>query len=139
VLPIGFVQSPLLASLVLIKSPVHEAIERAKDKGVVVSVYLDDFIGSHNDANVLTAAYDDIRQTCRSCGLIPNPRKLIPPNMAIEAFNCDLEHGAAILKQSRIDEYYAKVNRTPLGDLSFEQYKQRVERANFISKASSVN
>ena len=113
------------------KSPVHQAIERAKNNGVEVSVYLDDFIGSHNDKDILMAAYEDIRQTCGTCGLVPNPRKLIPPSEAIEAFNCDLKHGAAILKQSRIDEYYAKLNRTALGDQSFELYKQRVERANF--------
>jgi hypothetical protein len=63
-LPIGFVQSPLLASLVLMKSEVAEAIERARAKGVCISVYLDDFIGSHDDQALLTAAYEDIRDTC---------------------------------------------------------------------------
>src|ERR1700722_7356262 len=48
-LPIGFVQSPLLASLVLMKSEVADAIGRAIAKGVCISVYLDDFIGSHDD------------------------------------------------------------------------------------------
>src|SRR4051794_15004959 len=59
VLPIGFVQSPLLASLVLMKSQVTAAIERAIAKGVRISVYMDDFIGSHNDAAVLEVAYAD--------------------------------------------------------------------------------
>ena len=45
VLPIGFVQSPLLATLVLMQSPVAAAIERANAAGVLISVYLDDFIG----------------------------------------------------------------------------------------------
>ncbi|MDU0956797.1 MAG: reverse transcriptase domain-containing protein, partial [Bradyrhizobium sp.] len=62
-LPIGFVQSPLLASLALMKSEVADAIDRAIAKGVCISVYLDDFIGSHNDLAVLTAAYEDIRDT----------------------------------------------------------------------------
>jgi Reverse transcriptase (RNA-dependent DNA polymerase) len=87
VLPIGFIQSPLLASLVLMKSPVAQAIERAIGKKVCVSVYLDDFIGSHNDARVLESAYDDIRTTCAMAGLIPNPAKLVPPCEAITAFN----------------------------------------------------
>jgi len=38
VLPIGFVQSPLLASLVLMKSPVAVAIEQAISAGVCISV-----------------------------------------------------------------------------------------------------
>ena len=133
VLPIGFVQSPLLASLVLMKSPVSQAIERAIKNGVFVSVYLDDFIGSHDDPIILEAAYNDIRETCATCGLIPNPKKLIPPSKAIEAFNCDLRFGSALLQQERIDSYLSKPDRTALGDASFEQYKQRVERANIPS------
>jgi hypothetical protein len=102
VLPIGFIQSPLLASLVLMKSPVAQAIERAIDKKVCVSVYLDDFIGSHNDARVLESAYDDIRTTCAMAGLIPNPAKLVPPCEAITAFNCDLTHGMAEVTDARV-------------------------------------
>lgn len=49
VLPIGFRQSPHIASLVLMQSPVFDAIERARANGVLVSVYLDDIIGSHAD------------------------------------------------------------------------------------------
>jgi hypothetical protein len=96
-LPIGFVQSPLLASLVLMKSPVNDAIERARANGVCISVYLDDFVGSHNDLAVLTAAYEDIRDTCVAAGFIPNPGKLVPPRTAITAFNCDLTNGSALV------------------------------------------
>jgi hypothetical protein len=42
------------------KSPVAQAIERAIANGVCISVYLDDFIGSHNGEEVLRAAYQDI-------------------------------------------------------------------------------
>jgi hypothetical protein len=76
-LPIGFVQSPLLASLVLMQSDVARAIERAIAPGVCISVYLDDFVGSHDDQAVLTRAYEDIRDTCVAAGLIPNPTKLV--------------------------------------------------------------
>jgi hypothetical protein len=60
-LPIGFVQSPLH---VLMMSEVADAIERARGKGVCISVYLDDFIGSHDDVDVFTEAYEDIPKTC---------------------------------------------------------------------------
>ncbi len=102
-LPIGFVQSPLLASLVLMKSPVNDAIERARANGVYISVYLDDFIGSHNDLAVLTAAYEDIRDTCVAASFIPNPGKLVPPRTAITAFNCDLTNGSALVTADRIN------------------------------------
>ena len=73
VLPIGFVQSPLLASLVLLKSPVVEAIERAIKNGVCISVYLDDFVGSHNDrpsSKLLTTTFGTLASPPGSC-LIP--------------------------------------------------------------------
>jgi hypothetical protein len=132
VLPIGFVQSPLLASLVLLKSPVARAVERAIANGVCISVYMDDFIGSHDDEAVLAAAFADIRGTAIAAGLTPNPNKLIAPINAITAFNCDLTHGAANLTPQRIAQYEAKEDRTALSDASFEQYKALVASANFV-------
>lgn len=129
VLPIGFLQSPLLASLVLMQSPVSRAIERAQANGVFVSVYLDDFIGSHDDEAVLMAAYDDIRETCVEAGLIPNPAKLVAPSAAITAFNCDLTQGAAILRLDKIARFFA-TQRTPRSQKSFDDYRVRVEFTN---------
>ncbi|HEX3936565.1 MAG TPA: reverse transcriptase domain-containing protein [Xanthobacteraceae bacterium] len=129
VLPIGFLQSPLLASLVLLKSPVADAIERALDDGVCISVYLDDFIGSHNDNSVLTAAYDNIRHACVGAGLIPNAGKLVPPNAAITVFNCDLVHGAAQVTEARVNEFMEKP-RNDISTAAFQAYRQRVASQN---------
>lgn len=129
VLPIGFVQSPLLASLVLMRSPVAQAIERAMANGVVISVYLDDFLGSHNDLGTLTAAYDDIRQTCAVALLIPNPNKLVPPQAAITAFNCDLTQGAANVQAARIAKFFS-VERSAGSIQSFQEYQARVTSGN---------
>jgi hypothetical protein len=129
-LPIGFVQSPLLASLVLMKSDVTNAIERAIDQGVRISVYLDDFIGSHDDEEVLRTAYADIRDTCVTAGLIPNPAKLVAPSAAITAFHCDLTHGSALVRADRIAKYMASSKRTALSDASFDQYRDLVASAN---------
>lgn len=130
VLPIGFVQSPLLASLVLMKSDVSGAMERAIANGVVISVYLDDFIGSHDDMATLTHAYTDIRETCVAAGLLPNPTKLVPPSVAITAFNCDLTHRSALVRADRVAQYMALPNRTGLSDTAFGQYRDLVARKN---------
>lgn len=130
VLPIGFVQSPLLASLVLMKSAVSSAIERAIANGVVITVYLDDFIGSHDDMATLTHAYNEIRETCVAAGLLPNPTKLVPPSVAITAFNCDLTHGSAIVRADRVAKYMASPKRTVLSDAAFEQYRDSVASEN---------
>ena len=87
VLPIGFVQSPLLANVLMKSEMFRGAIERAIANGVVITVYLDDFIGSHDDMATLTHAYTDIREACVAAGLLPNPTKLVPPSVAITAFN----------------------------------------------------
>ncbi|WP_172803661.1 reverse transcriptase domain-containing protein [Bradyrhizobium embrapense] len=129
-LPIGFVQSPLLASLALIKSEVAEAIDRATAKGVCISVYLDDFIGSHDDEAVLKEAYEDIRATCVAAGFIPNPSKLAPPQAAITAFNCDLTSGAAEVTTDRVAKYLARTDRTPLSDAGFDEYRDLVRSQN---------
>jgi Reverse transcriptase (RNA-dependent DNA polymerase) len=129
VLPIGFLQSPLLASLVLMRSPVTEAIERARAKGVFVSVYLDDFIGSHDDEAVLGEAFEDIRQTCIGAELVPNATKLVAPTQEITAFNCDLVQGLTMVTPDRIARFYSTVH-TPRSQQSFEEYLARVESAN---------
>jgi hypothetical protein len=129
-LPIGFVQSPLLASLVLMKSEVSDAIERAIANGVCISVYLDDFVGSHNDRAVLTAAYEDIRTACVVAGLIPNPGKLVPPTEAIVVFNCLLSKGSANVTPARIDKYLTSPDRTPLSDGGFAHYQAIVASQN---------
>jgi hypothetical protein len=129
-LPIGFVQSALLASLVLMKSEVADAIERAIAKGVCISVYLDDFIGSHNDPVILAEAYEDIRQTCVAAGFIPNPAKLVAPSAAITAFNCDLSKGLALVTPARVNQYYASPDRTMMSDAGFAQYEALVASQN---------
>jgi hypothetical protein len=130
-LPIGFIQSPLLASLVLMRSPVAQAIERAIANGVNISVYLDDFVGSHNDPAILEAAYIDIRDTCVTSGLIPNPTKLLAPTAAISAFNCDLTHGSAEVRADRIARFLAE-GRGPASQAAFDQYRARVASKNTV-------
>lgn len=129
VLPIGFWQSPHIASLVLMQSPVAKAIESARDKGVMVSVYLDDIVGSHSDDALLRQVYEDIQAACVSANLTPNGGKLVAPTNAIVAFNCNLTKGSAKVTTERVAAFYS-VEQTALAQQSFENYLERVERAN---------
>jgi hypothetical protein len=129
VLPIGFWQSPHIASLVLMQSPVATAIELARDKGVLVSVYLDDIIGSHADDALLRKAYEEIQAACVESSLAPNENKLIPPSKAIVAFNCNLIKGSAKVTDERVANFLA-LEHTELARQSFDKYLERVERAN---------
>lgn len=129
VLPIGFVQSPLLASLVLLRSPVAQAIERAIADGVCISVYLDDFIGSHNDVATLESAYNEIRQSCVAAELVPNPTKLLPPSQAVTAFNCDLRHGTVEVADARVERFFSEP-RSAEATAAFQDYRNRVASRN---------
>ena len=129
VLPIGFKQSPHIASLVLMNSPVATAIADQQAKGVLISVYLDDIIGSAHDKILLTAAYDAINTACETANLTPNPAKLIEPKAKIVAFNCDLANGAAEVTDDRIAKFYAKYPSIRSKE-SFEAYVARVASQN---------
>jgi hypothetical protein len=129
VLPIGFVQSPLLASLVLMRSPVADAIQKAKNRGVVISVYLDDFIGSHGDITILREEYAAILSACVAANVIPNEQKLMSPTEAIVAFNCDLRQGRAEVSTARLEEFMQK-EHSAASWKGFEHYLVRVESQN---------
>lgn len=129
VLPIGFKQSPHVASLVLMQSPVATAIDEAKSLGVTMSVYLDDIIGSHDDAALLTTAYERVRQACIEANLVPNADKLVAPTQAMVAFNCNLTKGMVSVTDARIAKFYAEYP-SPASRISFEAYVDRVASAN---------
>jgi hypothetical protein len=130
VLPIGFKQSPLLASLVLHRSAVASAIEHAIGRGVLVSVYFDDLIGSWKHFYELTVAYNGIIAACDQANLPINEDKLIPPESEIVAFNCGLKHGRAMVTDARLDKFIAE-KRGPLAEDAFIEYCLRVEKRNY--------
>jgi hypothetical protein len=129
VLPIGFRQSPHIASLVLMHSPVVAAIEAEQAKGVLVSVYLDDIIGSSKDENELKAAYEAIKTSCVAANLAPNPDKLVGPSPELIAFNCALTSGSAEVTDGRIAKFYAQFPGIAARE-SFEAYVDRVASQN---------
>lgn len=129
-LPIGFVQSPILASLVILKSPLAEAFSRANARGVFVSVYFDDFIGSSPDMAALTDAYEFILRACKLGNFVPNAAKLAAPTDRLKAFNCDLQHTNAEVTPARIARFHgAHPNAASVA--AFEQYCARVASKNF--------
>ena len=129
VLPIGFKQSPLLASLALWRSAVASSIEEAGDRGVFVSVYFDDLIGSSNDESGLRTTYEGILAACAQSNLVANEAKLIEPANAIVAFNCHLAYGQANVTEERIQKFIDEA-RGPHAETSFIDYCIRVQRFN---------
>jgi hypothetical protein len=136
VLPIGFRQSPHIASIVLMNSPVFDALERARDNGVFVSVYLDDIIGSSSDEKILHTAYADILGACVEANLVPNEQKLVAPSKAIVAFNCDLKRGRVQVTEARVAKFNAE-GRGAVAQQAFEAYRIRIAAANQTASEGS--
>lgn len=132
VLPIGFKQSPLLASLALWHSAIASSIEEAADRGIVVSVYFDDLIGSSNDENELRITYQGILEACVQANLMANEAKLIEPAEAIIAFNCHLTHGQTNVTDERIEKFIEE-GRGANAETSFIDYCIRVQQFNQAS------
>jgi Reverse transcriptase (RNA-dependent DNA polymerase) len=130
VLPIGFIQSPLLASLTLMRSPIANAIDEAIRQHVTISVYLDDFIGSHDDSEVLRNAYARILVACVNAHFGLNAQKLTPPTKAIVAFNCDMARGHVEVGEARVQRFF-DAEHTPASREAFEKYRIRVANQNF--------
>jgi hypothetical protein len=131
------VQSPLLATLALVRSPVVNAIDAAHALGCTVSVYFDDFIGSGPDLATLNAAYDGILSSFAGANLQINPSKLSPPAQAIRAFNCDLTHGFTEVTTDRTREFFSEP-RSAASRKGFYDYCDRVTRANVSAAPTPI-
>lgn len=127
-LPYGFVQSPILATLVLMRSEVGNFLS-ALPNHVTASVYMDDIAISSNDLKALQAAYTALRVALRESNFAVNEKKAHGPDEAIELFNCKLTRHFASVLQARREEFNLKP-RSEASRSAFDRYCQQVENGN---------
>jgi hypothetical protein len=105
-LPFGFVQSPILASVCLSKSALGRRLGRvAREFGVVVSVYVDDIILSGNDIDALERAAAEIEAAAIRSNFPLNSEKREGPARQITAFNIQLSHQSLLVEPDRWREF----------------------------------
>lgn len=119
-LPYGFIQSPILATLVLVLSPIGSFI-RGLGSEITASVYMDDICLSAKDKDALQIAFDGLLAAIGEAGFTINANKTRPPERQIDIFNCSLENGSTEVLPERIKEFYS-VARTPAGEEAFATY-----------------
>lgn len=129
VLPIGFRQSPILASLCLMRSPVMEVVSWAEETGAFVSIYLDDLVCSGPDKTALETLYDLFLIAFAEANLSPNPNKIVAPTDSLVVFNCNLREGVASVTPERIDEFFNEW-RSAEATSAFEAYCNWVSERN---------
>lgn len=127
-LPYGFVQSPILATLVLSQSGVGEFLRSINDQ-ITVSVYVDDIALSCNNMQRLDRAYNKLRRIIFESGFFINEDKSHPRGLTAEVFNCLLERGKTVVTETRQADFYSAAH-TSTSQESFERYCKSVSDGN---------
>jgi len=104
ILPFGFVQSPILASIALNKSAVGKFFDQAAPD-VVRTVYADDILYSSNNKAVLENVYLDLRKGLVNAGFDINENKSHGPLAQTCAFNVDLSENPLKISDPRYREF----------------------------------
>ncbi|MCO5119744.1 MAG: reverse transcriptase domain-containing protein [Burkholderiaceae bacterium] len=138
ILPYGFIQSPLLASLALHKSALGKYLDELhREKRLVVTVYVDDLIVSGDDHDALGHVLAELKLRARRSRFALSDEKEQGPAASISAFNIELTSGVPLsilppklaefrdvfrastneLQRAGIQGYVRSVNETQAGSL----------------------
>lgn len=97
VLPYGFIQSPLLASLALHKSGLGKYLDEVhRGRRFVVTVYVDDIIVSGDDHDELCNVLAELKTKAQRSRFAFSDEKEQGPGQAISAFNIELATGTPL-------------------------------------------
>lgn len=105
ILPQGFHQSPLLATLVLEQSELGITLSDLAKSGLRVTVYMDDIIVSGETEEAVAAASDRVQAAAAAANFPVSQSKLALTKSSLEAFNCDLVHGRMQIGKDRLDRF----------------------------------
>jgi hypothetical protein len=128
VLPYGFVQSPIVSTLVMATSNFGNHI-LCLPKTIKVSIYMDDILLSSNNIEELQMAFTSTCAILGADGFQVNFAKLSAPILKINIFNCDLEQGRSVVCESRKFDFFANCT-DKLSENAFIEYCNYVEMGN---------
>jgi hypothetical protein len=108
VLPFGFVQSPLIATLCLATSKLGRTLKELN--GVVeLTVYVDDILISSDSQALLTEAYESLLSAAVASKFVVHAEKSSPPAERTTVFNIDLETHHLKISDPRLARFQAKL------------------------------
>ena len=106
ILPFGFIQSPIIASICLRESALGRYLEELhRMKGVTVSVYVDDLIISTKDESISKAILDKVSAKATRANFTLNAKKQEGPSAHITAFNILLSENSLSIEESRLNKF----------------------------------
>ncbi|MDO3620762.1 reverse transcriptase domain-containing protein [Ralstonia pseudosolanacearum] len=113
ILPFGFVQSQILASLVLRDTALGRRIHDAsKQPGLVVTVYVDDILISCPDMETAKAVAAELKATAERSNFVLSEKKTEGPAPAVTAFNVVLANHSLEISAARMAEFKAVLEKT---------------------------
>ncbi|WP_415187463.1 reverse transcriptase domain-containing protein [Rhodomicrobium sp.] len=127
-LPYGFVQSPLIASLVLHNSQLGRYL-RFLPSSIVLSVYVDDITLSSNDFNLISECFHYVCDAVIGSNFRINKNKSTGPSEFIDLFNCSLTSTKTFVTQERKNIFYS-LPKSENSAVAFESYCARVSHGN---------
>jgi len=111
ILPYGFVQSPILASLCLRQSALGIKIENLSKSSLIrISVYMDDIIISGSDESYISVLVSELKLAAEKSGFILHKEE--GPAQEITAFNIRLSNNKTVIIDSRYKELWDDYNGT---------------------------
>lgn len=127
VLPFGFHQSPLLATLVLEQSALGKFLIGLAAEGLTVSVYMDDILISSNDRDRLEAVSDELVSIATDAGFPLSTSKSAVAMEEAEVFNCLLSEQKIRFLDRRMAKFIADHGvASEAGQLAIQGYIRAV-------------
>jgi hypothetical protein len=106
ILPFGFVQSPIIASVCLQQSSLGRYLESLKSNpGFQVSVYVDDIVISTSNAAMADEVLGMTKMMATKSRFKLNSGKEEGPSDKITAFNIELSQNSLVIKPSRLEQF----------------------------------
>ncbi|MCW5211635.1 hypothetical protein VU04_01860 [Desulfobulbus sp. TB] len=105
ILPFGFVQSPIIASLCLYQSTLGQYLNKLPfKKNVLVSVYMDDIVISLNNKEMALDILNETKKKAATSRFQLNASKEQGPTERITVFNINLSYNHIEIKSSRLSK-----------------------------------
>jgi len=109
ILPFGFVQSPILASLVLNQSAIGKRLSQLHHEGMTVSVYMDDIIISGSLYELVQTSMKEIICAAKDSNFPVNVEKTEGPLETIRAFNIESSYQYMAIESHRFEEMQSSI------------------------------
>ncbi|WP_232494820.1 reverse transcriptase domain-containing protein [Novosphingobium kaempferiae] len=127
-IPFGFVQSPILSSIVLSHSGLGKAIADLHRKGVAISVYMDDITLSGDNEAAVSDALEQVNRAAETSRFTFNPEKIQPPTSTVTNFNIAFGSGSMQVTEERMDEFKAVFpTKSASGQIGIYTYVRSVD------------